>query len=161
MPAHTFQGRRGNLWEILNIWKLNNSYWLQVFILIFAQEIFVYLQIEPISQIFVETITDIKDQTSLWYMVLISATISWILHFAFTSQLLWHRKKYWSEFKKKKILEYASKVLAVFQMSKHNKTYFVYTASVLEIRNPQNLCLIVSKWRKAVTDPLVYSFTCT
>lgn len=65
------------------------------------------------------------------------------------------------EVSSKKILEYAPKVLAVFQMSKHNKTNFVYTVNVLEIRNPQNLYLIVSKWSKATTDPLVYGFTCT
>jgi len=92
-------------------------------------------------------------------MVLISGIISSLLHFAVTSQLFWHRKKYWSELKK--ILEYAPKVLAFFQMSKHNKISFVYTASVLEIGNPQNLCLIDSEWRKAMTDALVDGFTCT
>lgn len=92
-----------------------------------------------------------KDQTSFWYTVLISATITSWLHLAVTSQLLWHRKKYWSEFKK--ILEYAPKVLAVFQMSKHNKTSSVYTLKVLAITNAQ----IPSQWRKAMTDPLVLS----
>lgn len=128
-----FSRRRGNPQEILNIWKQNNYCWLWGFIFIFCSGDFLHIQIQLTNQIFIVTITDERSNLPL---VLISATFSWLLHFVVASQLLWHRKKYWSEFKK--TLEYAPKVLAVFQRNKH-KTIFVYTVNVLEI-NPQNLC---------------------